>query len=122
MVNQYRGEISACLDGKSWTLCLTLGALAELEDRLEADNLASLAEKFSSGQLSAKHLIAIIGTGLRGGGHVVGEDEVAEMRVEGGITGYAKIAAELLKATFTTGEQTINPPSPQETSPSPGNR
>ena len=122
MVNKLRGEITASLDGKSWTLCLTLGALAELEEQLEADDLSSLAAKFSSGKLSAKHLLAIIGAGLRGGGHVVNDDEVAEMRVEGGITGYAQIAAELLRATFNTGEQSANPPPPQEANPSPGNR
>jgi hypothetical protein len=31
MVNRHRGEIEAILDGKSYRLCLTLGALAELE-------------------------------------------------------------------------------------------
>jgi uncharacterized phage protein (TIGR02216 family) len=31
MVNRHRGEIEAMLDGRSYRLCLTLGALAELE-------------------------------------------------------------------------------------------
>ena len=31
MPNLHRGEIEACLDGKPYRLCLTLGALAELE-------------------------------------------------------------------------------------------
>ena len=34
MANRYRGEIDARLDGKPHTLCLTLGALAELEDQM----------------------------------------------------------------------------------------
>lgn len=109
MANLHRGEISAEFDGKLWTLCLTLGALAELESQLEANNLSILVEKFSSGQLSAKYLLAIIGAGLRGGGHSVSNDEVADMRVEGGITGYAKIAAKLLRVTFKTEESVANP-------------
>ena len=35
MANRYRGEVTAVLDGRQWTLCLTLGALAEL-DRAQA--------------------------------------------------------------------------------------
>ena len=31
MANAHRGEIEATLGGKPYTLCLTLGALAELE-------------------------------------------------------------------------------------------
>ena len=31
MANQHRGEIEACINGKTWKLCLTLGSLAERE-------------------------------------------------------------------------------------------
>ena len=31
MPNCHRGEIAARLDGRDYTLCLTLGALAEME-------------------------------------------------------------------------------------------
>jgi len=119
MVNRHRGEISAKLDGRQWTLCLTLGALAELESRLQANDLSELAGQFSSGKLSADQLLAIICAGLRGGGHDLSDEEVAEMRVEGGIAGYANIAAELLTATFSPqspdGQQNIS----NQESPSP---
>ena len=101
MVNPVRGEISAELDGKQWTLCLTLGALAHLEHALGAENLGELSQKFASGQLSANDLLKIITAGLAGGGHTLSEDEVAEMRVDGGVAGYVEIAARLLTATFT---------------------
>jgi hypothetical protein len=39
MTNRQRGEIEALLDGRNWTLCLTLGALAELEAALAAGDL-----------------------------------------------------------------------------------
>jgi hypothetical protein len=40
--NRHRGEIEARFDGKPYRLCLTLGALAELEDAFAADDLGAL--------------------------------------------------------------------------------
>ena len=45
MANRQRGEIEAVLDGRTWTLCLTLGALAELEAALGAGDLLELAKR-----------------------------------------------------------------------------
>ena len=101
MANRIRGEIAATLDGKSWVLCLTLGALAELEDGLGAGNLGALAQKFSGGNLKSADLLKIITAGLKGGGYELNDEEVAEMRVDGGVSGYVDIAARLLEATFT---------------------
>ena len=66
MANRHRGEISAVLDGRERTLCLTLGALAELEAAFGADDLVALASRFESGRLSARDIARIIGCGLRG--------------------------------------------------------
>lgn len=104
MTNLHRGEISAVIGGETMTLCLTLGALAELEARLGAGDLAGLAERFSSGKVSARDLTAILGAGLRGGGHAVSDDDLARMSVEGGLRGAAEIAVRLLKATFGEAE------------------
>ena len=100
MANRPRGEISARLDGREWTLCLTLAALAELEAAFGAGDLGALAARLGSGQLTARQLTAIIAAGLRGGGHDIGDGEVAQMRCEGGMAGMARIAAELISATF----------------------
>jgi len=100
MANRHRGEIDAVLDGKSWTLCLTLGALAELEGKFEVDNIGDLINRFSSGKFSAGQLLAIISLGLKGGGHTITEMDVAQMRADGGATGFVEIAAKLLTATF----------------------
>ncbi|PLX39061.1 MAG: transfer Agent [Hyphomicrobiales bacterium] len=117
MVNRYRGEIEAVLDGKSRILCLTLGALAELESAFGVDDLAALTERFSSGRLSARDLIRIVGAGLRGGGEAVTDDEVASMTAEGAAAGFAAIAADLLRATFGAGGEgrgdATNPPPPR---------
>ena len=100
MPNRHRGEISATLDGREYTLCLTLGALAELEARFGADDLVALAARFETGRLSARDLIKVIGCGLRGAGEQVSDDEVAAMRAPGGAAGFATIAAELIRVTF----------------------
>lgn len=95
-----RGEIDAVIGGETVTLCLTLGALAELEARLQAGDLVGLAERFSSGRVSASDLAAILGAGLRGGGNAITDDDLARLSIEGGLKGAAEIAARLLKATF----------------------
>jgi len=106
MANLHRGEIDAVLDGEPKTLCLTLGALAELEAAFAAGDLVALAERFESGKLSARDLTRIIGAGLRGAGATCSNEEVAAMRAEGGAAGFARIAAELLRATFGAADET----------------
>jgi hypothetical protein len=103
MPNKHRGEIDAELGGRSRTLVLTLGALAELESAFGADDLLALTERFGSGRLSARDLIRIIAAGLRGAGEAVRDDEVAGMTVEGGVSGFVRIAANLIAATFDDG-------------------
>jgi hypothetical protein len=95
-----RGEIDAEIGGERRILCLTLGALAELEQRLQAGDLVGLAERFGGGRVSARDLTAIIGAGLRGGGNAISDDDLARLSIEGGIRGAAEIAARLLRATF----------------------
>jgi hypothetical protein len=100
IANRHRGEVAARLDGRDWRLCLTLGALAELEAAYRAENLNALVERFSTGRLSATDLIRVIGAGLRGAGSEVSDGEVGAMRCEDGAAGFAAIVAELLVATF----------------------
>ena len=100
MANPQRGEILAVFDGEERVLCLTLGALAELEGRMGVGDLVGLGERFSEGRVSARDLTAIIGAGLRGGGNEVSDDDLARMAIEGGLRGAADIAARLLRATF----------------------
>jgi hypothetical protein len=104
MANSRRGEIEAVLDGKSYALCLTLGALAELESSFGASDLTALAERFEARRLSARDILRIIACGLRGAGHPLSDEEVAQMKVAGGLTEYVRIAADLLTATFGDGD------------------
>ncbi|MDR7222629.1 gene transfer agent family protein [Aminobacter aminovorans] len=110
--NRRRGEIAAELDGKSHRLCLTLGALAELEASYAATDLTALVERFSSGRLSASDMIRVIGAGLRGAGYELSDNEVGGMRADGGVAGFAAIVADLLTTTFgaaAKAEETQNP-------------
>lgn len=100
MANRHRGEIEAELDGRRWTLCLTLGALAELEAAYDGADLMALAERFESGRMRASDAVRIIAAGLRGAGHEISDEAVAAFRVEGGAAGYVAIVARLLRATF----------------------
>jgi hypothetical protein len=100
MAIRHRGEIDAEIGGERVTLCLTLGALAELENRLKAGDLVGLCERFETGRVSASDLIAILGAGLRGGGNAISDDDLARLTIEGGLPGAARIAAELLRVTF----------------------
>lgn len=100
MVNRHRGEVEAELGGRRYTLCLTLGALAELEAAFAADDLGALAARFAQGRLSARDATRLIGAGLRGAGHTLSDAEVAAMPVAGGAAGYAALVTDLLQATF----------------------
>jgi len=117
MANGKRGEIDAVIDDKSYTLCLTLGALAELESGFGASDLVALAGRFEDRRLSARDILRIIGCGLRGAGHDISDEEVARMKVSDGLAGYVRIAADLLAATFgdaREGAAPANPPTPQD--------
>lgn len=100
MANRQRGEIAAIINGAHLTLCLTLGALAELEDDLGAAHLPDLGDELTAGKLSARHVLLIIKAGLSGGGTKMSVDELAHARFDGGAMGAVKLAAELLAITF----------------------
>ncbi len=106
MANKHRGEIDAELDGEVKRLCLTLGALAELEDAFGGEDMLSVARRFESGEISARDAIRVIGAGLRGAGADVSDVEVGCMRAEGGATGFVDIVARLLAATFLSEART----------------
>ena len=56
----------AVLAGSERTLCLTLGALAEIETALGIAGVEALAERMRA--LSARDLMAVLAALLRGGG------------------------------------------------------
>ena len=103
MINPQRGDVELRVGGAVRRMRLTLGALAALEARLGADGLIGLAERFESGGVSGRDLIALLTAGLNGGGGNVSEDEVAEMNFDGGVMAAAEAAGALLAAAFRGG-------------------
>ena len=67
-MNGVRGEAVARLAGAERRLCLTLGALAEIETALGVSGIADLSERMRT--LSAKDLMAVLAALLRGGGEI----------------------------------------------------
>jgi Phage tail tube protein, GTA-gp10 len=118
MANKHRGEIDARLDGRSFKLCLTLGALAELEAAFGEEDMLALATRFERGRMSARDAVRIIGAGLRGAGHDVTDEAVSAMQAERGAAGFVEIVARLLAATFGAGESGVTA-APEERVPGP---
>jgi hypothetical protein len=112
MDNPRRGTIEAELFGRPVSLCLTLGALAELESCLAGGDLAALSDRLAGGRLTVADLIALLAAGLRGAGETEAAREVASLPLAGGLESYAGIAARLLAAAFGP---PADPPPPQHT-------
>ena len=64
--NGARGEVIATLAGAERRLCLTLGALAELETAFGLSGWEALSERIRA--LSPSDLLAVLAALLRGGG------------------------------------------------------
>jgi hypothetical protein len=79
-MNGARGEVGVVLAGAERRLCLTLGALAEIETALDVDGLGSLAERMRA--LSARDLTAVLAALLRGGGEQALADGLAAAAVD----------------------------------------
>ena len=78
--NGARGEVVAELAGTERRLCLTLGALAEIETGLGLEGLSGLAERMRA--LSARDLTVVLAALLRGGGERALADELDRADVD----------------------------------------
>jgi hypothetical protein len=109
MANHRRGEIEAVIAGRPYTLCLTLGSLAELEHAFAVEDLGALAARFGGGRLRADDLVKLLGCGLRGAGHAMSDNDVRALPLAGALPEMAAAVAALLEVTF--GSAPANPPS-----------
>jgi len=91
-MNGARGEIEVMLAGAARRLCLTLGALAEIETALGVEGLGALAERMR--RLSARDLAVVLTALLRAGGERELADGLAEAVVD------PKAAAEAVARAF----------------------
>lgn len=99
-MNPYRGDVELVLDGETYVMRLTLGALAELEVALETGSLLELVERFESGKFSASDLVALLLAGLHGGGADIDRATLNAAQIDGGAVAAAQAGALLLKRAF----------------------
>jgi len=93
-MNAMRGEVRVELAGQPRTLCLTLGALAQMEAGLGVRGMAALSERMAV--MSAADLLVVLAALLRGGGEVELADGLAEASVDARAAALA--VAEAFKA------------------------
>ena len=94
-VNSARGEVALEIDGRVRRLCLTLGALAEIETAFGCKELRELDLRMRA--LSAKDLVVVLGALLRGGGEAALAERISEMVISPGA------AAKAVAKAFTLG-------------------
>lgn len=92
-MNGARGEARVRLAGEERTLCLTLGALAEIETALGVAGLGGLADRMR--MLSARDLTAVLAALLRGGGETALAGDLAAAAID------PREAAEAVATAFT---------------------
>ncbi|NWG54861.1 MAG: gene transfer agent family protein [Hydrogenophilaceae bacterium] len=91
LVNKARGETLLEIDGRAHRLCLTLGALAELEAAFDAHGFADLAEKLA--RLSASDMLVVLAALTAGGGEAKTSAELAQARIDPRAAAHAVAAA-----------------------------
>jgi len=93
-INRARGEVALQVGDTAYRLCLTLGALAEIEAALEVPGLAALGERL--GNPRSGDLIVVLAALMRGGGHDLDTEEVRRLPVE--MAGAVRAIAAALNA------------------------
>lgn len=101
MANPYRGEVALSVDGTARVMRLTLGALAELEAKLQCDSLLEMIARFENGTFRVRDLIGLLTAGLNGGGWRIDEAALVACQIDGGPLAAAEAAARLLRLTFS---------------------
>lgn len=90
--NKARGEVLLAIDGRPRRLCVTLGALAELEAAFDVGSLAELGERLAV--LTPSDLITVVAALTAGGGEAMCAAEIARAQVD------PKAAAEAIAEAF----------------------
>lgn len=81
-MNGARGEVALRVDGADRRLCLTLGALAEIETALGCTRISELEIRLRA--LSAADLLLVLAALLRGGGETEAASRLANAEVSAG--------------------------------------
>lgn len=78
--NAARGEVLLAIDGAERRLCVTLGALAELEAAFDVVSLAELGERLA--QLTASDLLIVLSVLCAGGGEPMNTAKLASAQID----------------------------------------
>jgi len=103
MANHHRGSVDLDLPSGRLTLCLTFGALAEIETALGAGDLVALGERLQTSRLSARDIIVILGAAVRGGGQDLTDRTLAERLSAADAPAAVAAIGQLFAATFGDG-------------------
>ena len=93
-MNGTRGEVALAINGVARRLCLTLGALAEIEAAFGCASMSELQVRLK--QLSASELMTVVAALLRGGG----QDDVDLANCDLSPGDAAKAVAEAFRAAL----------------------
>lgn len=96
--------MSLQINGRTHVMRLTLGALAELEERLQCSSLLALVERFENNRFSSRDVLELLAAGLSGGQCGVSADDLKNADIDGGPMAAASAAAELLARAFVVPE------------------
>lgn len=118
MINALRGEALWRFGGRDYRLCLTLGALAELEHHFGAEGLEALSQRLAKGALSARDVVALLAAGLRGAGETTKPDFIESLPVSAVFPDAFEAIAAMLQAAFGRQEEEAQ----GERGPFPGGR
>lgn len=102
MINPYRGEVALKLNGQTYPMRLTLGALAALEHELGAASFAELLTRFDRGGVTSKDLIVVLHVGLVAGGAWRGtREDLCTGVLDDGLLAASRAAAQLFWHSLT---------------------
>lgn len=95
-MNSARGEAVFSIGGEDHALCLTLGALAEIETALGCADLGELEARLK--RLSAADLLTILTALLRGGGLTGDVQDIAVHKID--LSAAASAVGEAFSSAF----------------------
>ena len=104
MVNPYAAEVALRVDGQAHVCKLTLGALIELEQSLDVENLMDLVGRFEGQTFTASDILHVVTAGLRGGGWDGERSDLLRADIDGGPMAAARAAAGMLALAFAVPE------------------
>jgi Phage tail tube protein, GTA-gp10 len=80
MSNRLRGEVAFAIEGEPHRLCLTLGALAEIEAGLGLSSLMELEARLKAPTIA--DIACVLAALLRGGGHDMADETLLARQVD----------------------------------------